>query len=129
MGEKIIEDVINEMVPHLEDKQLEHLRNVLYINFHGKEVCDQCTDLVSRGESGDEAKIRMFIASKKAVNRQDNTLKQYSREILNMLDFLITKELVHNNPVKKVGLLKLGYITKCHTFFETHFGTVLKYKK
>lgn len=30
----------------------------------------------------------MFIASKKAVNRQDNTLKQYSREILNMLDFL-----------------------------------------
>lgn len=88
MVEKIIEDVINEMVPHLEDKQLEHLRNVLYINFHGKEVCDQCTDLVSRGERGDEAKIRMFIASKKAVNRQDNTLKQYSREILNMLDFL-----------------------------------------
>ncbi len=88
MVEKILEDVINEMVPHLEDKQLEHLRNVLYINFHGKEVCDQCTDLVPKGESGDEAKIRMFIASKKAVNRQDNTLKQYSREILNMLDFL-----------------------------------------
>ncbi len=88
MVEKIIEDVINEMVPHLEEKQLEHLRNVLYINFHGKEVCDQCTDLVPKGESDDEAKLRMFIASKKAVNRQDNTLKQYSREILNMLDFL-----------------------------------------
>ena len=66
MVEKILEDVINEMVPHLEDKQLEHLRNVLYINFHGKEVCDQCTDLVPKGESGDEAKIRMFIASKKS---------------------------------------------------------------
>ena len=93
----------------------------------------------------------MFIASKKAVNCQDNTLKQYSREILNMLDFLgkrieditgmdlryyygvmreqrgikmstmqarlhylssfwdflITEELVHSNPVKKVGLLKI----------------------
>ena len=93
----------------------------------------------------------MFVASKKAVNRQDNTLKQYTREILNMLnftgkrleditgmdlryyygvmreqrgikmstmqtrlhylssfwDFLITEELVHSNPVKKVGLLKL----------------------
>ena len=48
MVEKIIEDVINEMVPHLEEKQLEHLRNVLYINFHGKEVCDQCTDLVPK---------------------------------------------------------------------------------
>lgn len=88
MIEKILEKVVNEMVPHLEDGQLEHLKNVLYINFHGKEVCDQCTDLVARGESGDEAKIRMFIASKKAVNRQDNTLRQYRREILNMLDFL-----------------------------------------
>lgn len=151
MVEKILEKIINEMVPHLEERQLEHLKNVLYINFHGKEVCDQCTDLVPRGESGDEAKIRMFIASKKAVNRQDNTLKQYSREILNMLDFLgkrieditgmdlryyygvmreqrhikmstmqtrlhylssfwdflITEELVHSNPVKKVGLLKI----------------------
>lgn len=151
MVEKILEAVVNEMAPHLEDNQLEHLKNVLYVNFHGKEVCDQCTELVPRGESGDEAKIRMFIASKKAVNRQDNTLKQYSREILNMLDFLgkrieditgmdlryyygvmgeqrgikmstmqtrlhylssfwdflITEELVHSNPVKKVGLLKL----------------------
>lgn len=88
MVEKILEKVVNEMVPHLEERQLEHLKNVLYINFHGKEVCDQCTDLVPRGENGDEAKIRMFIASKKAVNRQDNTLKQYSREIINMLDFL-----------------------------------------
>ena len=88
MVEKILEKVVNEMAPHLEERQLEHLKNVLYINFHGKEVCDQCTDLVARGESGDEAKIRMFIASKKAVNRQDNTLRQYRREILNMLDFL-----------------------------------------
>ena len=151
MVEKILEKVINAMVPHLEEGQLEHLKNVLYVNFHGKELCDQCTELVPRGESGDEAKIRMFIASKKAINRQDNTLKQYSREILNMLDFLgkrieditgmdlryyygvmreqrgikmstmqtrlhylssfwdflITEELVHSNPVKKVGLLKI----------------------
>ncbi len=42
----------------------------------------------STGESGDEAKIKMFVASKKAVNRQDNTLKQYTWEILNMLNFL-----------------------------------------
>ena len=88
MVEKIIEKVINEMIPHLDDRQLDHLKNVLYVNFHNKELCDQSTELVPRGESGDAAKIRMFIASKKAVNRQDNTLKQYSREILNMLDFL-----------------------------------------
>lgn len=151
MVEKILEKIVNEMAPHLDQGQLEHLSNVLYINFHGLEVQEQCTELVSSGMDGDTAKIKMFVASKKAVNRQDNTLRQYTREIYNMLsfvgkrveditgmdlryyygvmreqrgikmstmqtrlhylssfwDFLITEELVHSNPVKKVGLLKL----------------------
>lgn len=149
--EKVLENVINEMLPHLSRDQLEHLNNVLYVNFHNVEVVEQCTELTATGTDGDEAKIRMFVASKKAVNRQTETLKQYSREIYNMLDFLgkrleditgmdlryyygvmrerrgikmstmqtrlhylssfwdflITEELVHSNPVKKVGLLKL----------------------
>ncbi len=151
MIEKILENVINQMSPHLCQEQLEHLNNVLYMNFHGKEVKEESTELIPSGLEGDEAKIRMFVASKKAVNRQNNTLKQYTREIYNMLnflgkrleditgmdlryyygimreqrgikmstmqtrlhylssfwDFLITEELVHSNPVKKVGLLKL----------------------
>lgn len=88
MVEKILENVVNEMAPHLSQDQLEHLSNVLYVNFHGMEVQEQCTELTASGEDGDEAKIRMFVASKKAVNRQNNTLKQYTREICNMLDFL-----------------------------------------
>lgn len=151
MVEKILEKIVNEMAPHLDQGQLEHLSNVLYINFHGVEVQEQCTELVPSGMDGDMAKIKMFVASKKAVNRQDNTLRQYTREIKNMLDFLgkrieditgmdlryyygvmreqrhikmstmqtrlhylssfwdflVTEELVHSNPVKKVGLLKL----------------------
>lgn len=151
MVEKILENVINEMSPHISQEQLEHLTNVLYVNFHGLEVAEQCTELTTSGMDGDEAKIRMFVASKKAVNRQTNTLKQYTREIYSMLDFLgkrleditgmdlryyygimrehskikmstmqtrlhylssfwdfmITEDLVHNNPVKKVGLLKI----------------------
>lgn len=151
MIEKILENVINAMVPHLEPDQMEKLNNVLYINFHGIEVQEHCTELTATGTDGDAAKIKMFVASKKAVNRQDNTLRQYTREICNMLDFLgkrledvtgmdlryyygvmreqrhikmstmqtrlhylssfwdflITEELVHSNPVKKVGLLKL----------------------
>ena len=151
MIEKILENVINQMSPHLGQEQLGHLNNVLYMNFHGKEVREESTELIPSGLEGDEAKIRMFVASKKAVNRQNNTLKQYTREIYNMLnflgkrleditgmdlryyygvmreqrgikmstmqtrihylssfwDFLITEELVHSNPVKKVGLLKL----------------------
>ena len=151
MLEKILENVINAMVPSLDSGQLEKLNNVLYINFHGVEVVEQCTDLTATGTDGDEAKIRMFLASKKAVNRQDATLRQYTREIHSMLrflgkrleditgmdlryyygimrerrhikmstmqtrlhylssfwDFMITEELVHSNPVKKVGLLNL----------------------
>ena len=151
MVEKIIEKVVTEMAPHLDQNQLEHLSNVLDVNFHGLEVQEQCTEVVPAGVEGDEAKIRMFVASKKDVNRQTNTLKQYTREIYNMLaflgkrieditgmdlryyygvmreqrgikmstmqtrlhylssfwDFLTTEELVHGNPVKKVGLLKL----------------------
>ena len=88
MVEKKLERIVNEMAPHLDQGQLEHLSNVLYINFHGLEVQEQCTELVASGMNGDEAKIRMFVASKKAVNRQDATLKQYTREICNMLNFL-----------------------------------------
>ncbi len=86
MIEKIIENVINQMIPHLDQRQLEHLSNVLYVNFHGLELQEQCTELVPSGMEGDEAKIKMFVASKKAVNRQDGTLKQYTREIYNMRD-------------------------------------------
>ena len=73
MIEKILEKVVNEMAPHLELGQQEHLKNVLYVNFHGLEVQKECTELAATGQDGDEVKIKMFIASKKAVNRQDNT--------------------------------------------------------
>ena len=88
MIEKILENVINAMTPHLDLEQMEHLSNALYVNFHGVEVREEQTELVSTGIDGDEAKIRMFVASKKAVNRQTGTLKQYSKEIHNMLTFL-----------------------------------------
>ena len=88
MVEKVLEKIINEMTPYLDNGQLEHLSNVLYVNFHGLELQEQSTELAATGMDGDAAKIKMFVASKKAVNRQDNTLKQYTREICNMLNFL-----------------------------------------
>lgn len=88
MIEKILQNVINAMVPRLDPEQLEHLKNVLYINFHGVEVQQEHTELVDTGEDGDMLKIRMFVASKRAVNRQDSTIRQYVREIKNMLDWV-----------------------------------------
>ena len=156
MIQKILETVIDAMVPYLEAEQLEKLNNVLYINFHNIEVQEVCYELQPTGLSGNAAKIQMFVASKKAVNRQDNTLRGYVREIKSVLDFLgkdveditgmdlryyygvmrerrhikmstmqtrlhclssfwdflITEELAHSNPVKKVGVLKLEKVIK-----------------
>ena len=39
------------------------------------------TALTSTGMNSDDLKIKMFVASKKAVYRQDGTLRQYTREI------------------------------------------------
>lgn len=88
MLEEIIQKVISEMTPHLDPEQLEHLGNVLYMNFHGKEIRDDCTALVPTGEDGDEVKIRMFVASKLATNRKKKTLQHYVKEVRNVLAFL-----------------------------------------
>lgn len=86
--EKIIKNVLTEMTPHLTPEQLEHLGNVLYLNFHGKEIQEENTELMDTGVDGDEAKIRMFVASKIAMNRKRKTLQHYIKEVRNVLKFL-----------------------------------------
>ncbi len=44
------------------------------MNFHGKELREECTELVNTEEDGDEARIRMFVASKIAMNREEKNL-------------------------------------------------------
>ena len=43
----------------------EKLNNVLYINLHGVEVQEQCTELTATGTDGDVAKVKMFVVSEK----------------------------------------------------------------
>ena len=108
MVEKILEKIVNEMSPYLDQGQMEHLSNVLYVNFHGIEVQEQCTELIPSGVDGDTAKIKMFVASKKAVNRQDNTLRQYTREIYNMLNFVgkRAEDITGMNPRYYYGVMR-----------------------
>ena len=88
MIEQIIKNVLNAMTSRLDPEQLEHLSNVLYLNFHGKEIQEEHTELVDTGEDGDEAKIRMFVASKIAMNRKCKTLEHYVKEVRNVMTFL-----------------------------------------
>ena len=76
MLEKILEKALDAMTPHLEEGQIEKLNNVLYLNFHGVEVKQECYELKPTGRSGNAAKLDLFIKSKLAVNRQDGTMKQ-----------------------------------------------------
>lgn len=65
MAEKIIENVINEMIPHLNQGQLEHLSNVLYVNFHGKEIREECTELIPSGMEGMRQKLRCLSLARR----------------------------------------------------------------
>ena len=88
MIEQIIKNVLNAMTPHLDPEQIEHLGNILYVNFHGKTIQEECTQLVNTEEDGDEARIRMFVASKIAMNRKRKTLEHYVKEVRNVMTFL-----------------------------------------
>ena len=88
MVDEIIQAIRDAMLPDLAPAQMEKLENVLYIQFHGKKIVEECSELAPTGEDGDTSKINLFLGSKKTTGRADGTLQQYSREIYSMLDFL-----------------------------------------
>ena len=137
MVEEIIQTIKRAMMPDLSPAQMEKLENVLCITLHGKKITEERNELTSTGEDGDVAKINMFLGSKKTTGRADGTLQQYSREIYSMLDFLgkrlgiqmstmqtrihylssfwdfLTLErLVPDNPVRRIGGLKVETTVK-----------------
>lgn len=88
MLQKLLEKVIDAMTPYLDPEQTEKLSNVLYLNFHGMELKQECYELKPTGLSGNAAKLDLFIKSKLAINRQSGTMKQYAREIWAALNFI-----------------------------------------
>lgn len=83
MLEKILVNVVQQMSECLDEEQLDKLQNILYINFHGKQIVEEKNELMATGTDSDTAKVRMFVASKRISGRQNNTLAQYVREITN----------------------------------------------
>lgn len=86
--ENIINNIINSMTPYLNKTQLDHLSNTIYINLHDYEIHEKTTNIVPISDNSNTFKIKMFIASKRAINRKDTTLHHYVKEIKNVLDFL-----------------------------------------
>ena len=79
--EELLMNVVRQMAEYLDEEQLDRLQNVLYIQFHGKKIAEDKYELQNTGTDGDTHKVKLFVASKKICGRQDNTLKQYLREI------------------------------------------------
>lgn len=75
------------MTAYIGEDDLEHLKNILYINFSQIDVKKKCTDIIPIEKDSNQAKIEMFVASKKATNRKNSTIKQYVREVNNLICF------------------------------------------
>lgn len=81
MLEKILMDVCQQMSEYLGDEQLKRLQDILFINFHGKEIKEEKYELQETGTDSDTYKMKMFVASKKVSGRQNSTLAQYISQI------------------------------------------------
>ena len=82
LEEKLLE-VCQIMAESLNEEQIQKLQNVLFVKFHGKEIKEETYDVQVADKKTDAYKIRAFQAAKKISGRQDNTMKQYIREIVN----------------------------------------------
>ena len=88
MIEKILQEVTDAMMPYLNKDQMTKLQDTLYIKFHNIEVKEECYELQTSSVDNNEYKLKMFIGSKKAINCQDETLRNYAMEIRSALNFL-----------------------------------------
>lgn len=81
MLEKVLLDVCEEMSEFLDRDQVEKLKNVLFVNFHGKTIVDAKYEIVLAETEDDMRLLRMFKASKLISGRTNKTLKQYIDEL------------------------------------------------
>lgn len=74
--EKIQNNIIEKMATLLNNEQLIQLENVLSIEFHGIEVKEECTQLVTSERHWTKT-LKLFIASKRVENCAEGTLQRY----------------------------------------------------
>lgn len=88
MLNKILIDVCNQMSSTLNKEQLETLKNILYISFHGKSVVEEKCEIIPAETNEDVRMIKLFVASKRVSGRTEATLKQYVGEIRYCRNFI-----------------------------------------
>lgn len=79
--------ILERMQDVLENEQLQKLENAMAIEFHGIEVQEECTQLVT-SETHWEKILRTFLASKRIENCSEATLSQYHTCVTKMITTL-----------------------------------------
>lgn len=102
MLHELLINVLQQMSDSLDEKQLDKLQNVLYIQFHDKKIEEETYELEETDTDNDTYKIKMFVASKKVSGRQNNTLAQYVREIHNCRNTV-------NKPIEDITTMDLRW--------------------
>lgn len=85
--EKIQNEIIEKMATSLNNEQLIQLENVLSIVFHGIEVKEECTELVTSERHWSKI-LNIFIASKRVENCAEGTLERYRDCVTKMITTL-----------------------------------------
>ena len=85
--EQIQNQILEKMADSLSDEQLQKLENVLAIEFHGVEVQEECTQLVT-SELRWQKILNTFLASKRIENCSLGTLDRYKECVTKLVTTL-----------------------------------------
>lgn len=129
--EKIQDKILEKMQEVLSNEQLQRLENVMAIEFHGVEVREECTDLVT-SERHWEKILRTFLASKRIENCAEGTLERYN-ECVTKLVLTLNKRLqdITTNDIRyylamyqETRKISMSYLDTIRRYLNSFFAWV-----
>lgn len=93
MKEQLINDVVQSMLPYLDNRQLQELRRALRYALQGKAILEELVDR-EQDEEENRKLTELFIAAKRVEGCSEKSLKYYSVTIATMLG-AIQKDIRH----------------------------------
>ena len=88
MKDKIIREIEQSMLPHLNNAQMQQLRMALEHAFYNKSVSELDPSEAITDDSNDLALLNMFLAAKKVEGCSEKTIRYYGNTLTKMLNAL-----------------------------------------
>ena len=89
MKQQVIEDVVREMLPYLDNAQMERLNDVLNHALWGKQVLEQEGESPKEEKNTNEELLELFLSAKRVEGCSDKTIRYYqttTEKALNVLE-------------------------------------------